>query len=134
MGTGRRTRRRAGTGTGTGCAARLRRARRRRGEEEAALPRWGASGLAWGKLQRRQSCHQKKGVSPKNICMVAVAEMEGAGLAERLVDHERRRLIKGLRAEIRIVGDGQRLGTVPQFRKRSQQGGGAQHDDLTIRG
>jgi hypothetical protein len=22
------------------------------GEEEAALPRWGASGLAWGKLQR----------------------------------------------------------------------------------
>jgi hypothetical protein len=24
----------------------------RRGEEEAALPRWGASGLAWRKLQR----------------------------------------------------------------------------------
>jgi hypothetical protein len=44
-------------GIGGKCAgdghAEARRGRRRRGgEEEAALPRWGASGLAWGKLQR----------------------------------------------------------------------------------
>jgi hypothetical protein len=43
-----------GLGGCAGCAARLRRAgtRGRRGEEEAALPHWGASGLAWGKRQR----------------------------------------------------------------------------------
>jgi hypothetical protein len=40
------------TGWGTGWGGWLRRTRGRRGEEVAALPRWGASGLAWGKLQR----------------------------------------------------------------------------------
>jgi hypothetical protein len=41
-----------GGGEGEGGGGVGRRARGRRGEEEAALPRWGASGLAWGKLQR----------------------------------------------------------------------------------
>ena len=49
--------------------------------------------------------------------MIAVTKMEGPGLAERFMDHQRRRLIKGLRAEVGTVSGGEGLGAVPKFRK-----------------
>ena len=45
----------------------------------------------------------------QDIRMMAVTEMKGPGLAERLMYHERRGFIKGLRAEVGVIGCGEGL-------------------------
>jgi hypothetical protein len=64
--------------------------------------------------------------------MVAMAEVESPGFAERFVKHPGRCLIKRLGAEVCIIGGGKRLGSIPKFWMGGQQGSRTQNNHLTI--